>query len=211
MPIFERQISQGADDGYIYWYQSSWTHSPTGVNYATGAYDASSIKHSSWVEFRNNLIPPEAVIDAAKLNFISYGPNSAGPVNSKIRAVAEDSPSPPPSAADYLARTLTTHETLWDNIPAWETDGSYDSPDFKDVIQEIINREGWQQGNNILIFWDDLDDRSSHTLESRRRPRSYDSDPTKAATLTIEYHEAPVAGIPKGSSMAAKMIGAGLL
>ena len=191
MDSLERQITQGPDDGFIYWYASRWNYN-SGENYfRTGAYGTTSTKQSSWLEFRNIQIPPGAVIDAAKLTLIAYIAGSGNPVKTKIRAVAEDSPSPPASANDYVARTLTTHETLWDNIQAWTLGQSYNSPDFKDVIQEIINREGWQQGNNILIYWDDLDDRSTHASDCIRTACSYEKDAATAAKLTIEYHVPP--------------------
>ncbi|GAI91161.1 unnamed protein product, partial [marine sediment metagenome] len=97
----------------------------------------------------------------------------------------------------------------WDNLPHWTAEQVIDSPDFKVVIQEIINREGWLEGNNIMIYWGDCEGRSTEENLRCRELYAREGSTTKAAKLIIEYSIIKIK--PGGSSMAAKLMAAGLL
>ncbi|GAI15587.1 unnamed protein product [marine sediment metagenome] len=143
------------------------------------------------MRFLNIDIPQGATILNAKITFICRSADSLTEVNTKIQAAAEDNPGNPSSAEDYLTRPKTEATVNWDNIPPWEAEATYDSPDIKQVIQEVINRPTWEPGNALLIFWHDLDDRSTHNTGTERVPYSYNGKPIKAAILTVEYSIAP--------------------
>ncbi|GAH46716.1 unnamed protein product, partial [marine sediment metagenome] len=63
----------------------------------------------------------------------------------------------------------------------------YQSPDIKDIIQEIINLDGWASGNPLAIFWDDHDDRSDHNAATVRRYKSWDHADRQPPMLYIEW------------------------
>lgn len=46
----------------------------------------------------------------------------------------------------------TNAKVVWNNISPWETDKSYQTPDLSPIIQEIVDRRGWQSGNRVMIF-----------------------------------------------------------
>jgi len=191
MPTIEKRVSQGADDGYIKWNGAAWSYHPTSGDNIAGYYDSSMYKCSTWQLFRNITIPKAATILAAKLTYIADTSQSGTVVRTKVRAADEDNPTRPASTNDYLARPLTEALINWDGIPPWVVNQVYDSPDFKDVIQELVNRQNWQEGNAMLIFWDDRDDRSDHTARAARDISGYLRSPTKAPLLTIEYQVGP--------------------
>ncbi|GAH38671.1 unnamed protein product, partial [marine sediment metagenome] len=63
----------------------------------------------------------------------------------------------------------------------------YQSPDIKDIIQEIVNLPAWVSGNPIAIFWDDHEARTATDTERLRRARSWDHASRTPPMLYIEY------------------------
>ncbi|GAH54298.1 unnamed protein product, partial [marine sediment metagenome] len=72
------------------------------------------------------------------------------------------------------------------------------------IIQEIVNREGWESGNALALWWDDHDDRSSHTTNCRRIAASWDNTTYAAPALYVEYSTAT---IPTVTTQAVSNIG----
>jgi len=110
-------------------------------------------------------------------------------VNSRISAEDVDDAatfSSDSSAFDARWAARTTARVDWDNIGAWTLNTDYNSPDIKTVIQEIVDRAGWASGNDIVIFWDDFDDRSTHNTSRWRLAYSY-TTPASAPKLYIEW------------------------
>jgi hypothetical protein len=56
---------------------------------------------------------------------------------------------------DVSARPRTTAFTTW-NVPPWVNSGGttdwYGSPDLAAVVQELINRPGWQSGHALAFI-----------------------------------------------------------
>jgi hypothetical protein len=51
------------------------------------------------------------------------------------------------------------------------------SPDLAPLVQEIVDRPGWQVGNPLVLLVEG---------NGRRTAEAFDGDPTAAALLTIE-------------------------
>jgi len=145
------------------------------------------------MRFTNITIPKGSTITAAYITITARADRSATVVNSKIHGEDADSPSAFSDYSDYSGRPRTSAEVNWDDIPAWTQNNEYDSPDISAIIQEIIDREGWASGNALVIFWDDHDDRSTHSDQTNRAGQSYDGSSGQAPELHIEYTE-PAAG-----------------
>ena len=79
----------------------------------------------------------------------------------------------------------TTAVIDWDNMPTFTENVTLQSPDFANVIQEIVDRPGWVSGNSIVIFWEDFDDRSSHGARNIRGSWGYNGDSGQAAILCL--------------------------
>jgi len=153
-------------------YSTAWT------SLVAGFYSASYYKGGCGMRFRNITIPTYSIIESAKLTFTCSLTQIGTNVNTKIRGHDVNNSVQFTDKTDFDNRWTnesTTNIVLWDNIGIWTLNNEYDSPDIKTVIQEIVNRDGWINGNNLTLFWDDFDDRSSHLSSCERRGWTFDS------------------------------------
>ena len=134
------------------------------------------------LRFRNITIPQGATIDSAYLTFRSVsadGTNSNSSSTSlTIRAHDTDNASAFTSSDFNISnRTTTSASASW-NPSSWSTGSDYNSADFKSVVQEVVNRNGWSSGNSMAIIV---------TGSGHRSAQSYDSSPSTAARLRINW------------------------
>jgi len=157
------------------------------VGYTNSTYYA----QGCGIRFPNVTVPQGNTIVAAYLTLKCSYSRDANTVNSRISAEkVDDAPTFADDAAAFDARwaNRTTARVDWDAIPAWTAGVSYNSPDIKSVIQEIIDRPGWASGQAIVIFWEDFEDRSTHASNVRRTAYAWDyGSGANKAILTIEY------------------------
>ena len=163
------------------------------VSLFAGAYDAVNYQYGVGIRFNNIYVPQGATITEAHLSFISRA--SLGGVVTKTMVSAEDVDNAPAfinDSAVFDARFVnhTAARINWDGIGAWTVNLHYESPDIASVIQEVVSRPGWVQGNSIVIFWEDFDDRSNHA-GAGRDAFGYAGVPDQAPWLTITYGSAP--------------------
>jgi lysophospholipase L1-like esterase/Rieske Fe-S protein len=82
---------------------------------------------------------------------------------------------------DITSRAVTASGIFW-NPPAWNTVGAAGSeqqtPDIKNVIQEIVNLPGWSNGNSLAIIL---------TGTGKRVAESFDGSQSGAPLLHVEY------------------------
>ena len=88
---------------------------------------------------------------------------------------------------DLVDRTLTTASVFWTNLDAGTS--FIKSPDIATIIQEIVDRGGWSNGNDLTIIA--FDPQSSVRYYST----DYTTDPSAAAKITI-VHTAGAASVP---------------
>ena len=128
--------------------------------------------------FRGVAVPDNSTITAAYLEFTTDETDS---VTANVVIRAEDADNAASFAAvvnDVTGRTTTSASVSWP-IPAWGTIGATNqSPDLSGVIQEVIDRGGWAQGNNIAFVIDGSGERTAE---------SYNGSPGEAVRLHIEY------------------------
>lgn len=136
-------VAANADDGK--WVQFDGSFANDGNSEIIGK---STSEGNLFLLFSSVTIPQGATISSASITLKSDGSGDL-PVPVDIYASDADNPLAPASNAECTGATPTTASTYW-NIESWST--SNQSPDIKSVIQEIVNREGWQSGNSILLF-----------------------------------------------------------
>lgn len=143
-------------------------------------------------------IPQGATIDHAYLDFTIMQKKND---NTDVRIYAEDIDDATQyvnSNNDMLSRTLTDGTGVpgngrvnWNGIDAADVDTVITSPDLKNVVQEIVNRPGWNGGGpgtaGIINFIID-------TVKGDRRYYSRNANPAKAAKLRIETTSVAGAG-----------------
>ncbi|MCH8839671.1 MAG: LamG domain-containing protein [Planctomycetes bacterium] len=78
-------------------------------------------------------------------------------------------------------RPMTDAFVDWTNVENWVNNQWHDSPDLSAIIQEIVDRSGWADGNDLVILI------RSNDLNGKRQSFSHDDNGTKAAKLHVEY------------------------
>ncbi|MBN1671632.1 MAG: fibronectin type III domain-containing protein [Kiritimatiellae bacterium] len=123
-------------------------------------------------------VPQGALIQAAYLQFTADESHSE-PTELTLHGEAADE-SITFSYATVSARARTTASVNWNPSP-WavgSAGAAQRTPNLAAVIQEVVSRPGWQNGNTLALIV---------TGTGTRVAVSYDKDPAQAALLSITY------------------------
>ncbi|MGJ8681985.1 PilC/PilY family type IV pilus protein [Paraglaciecola sp.] len=139
------------------------------------------------VRFRNVAIPQGASIANAYLEFTAYQTSSSDYASFNISGVNEDDPGSFNNYTRYKLRDKSkTGAVAWTNIPRWIKDYTYQSPSITSVVQSIVNRTGWNSGNDMMmVFSNFVGIRGAYT---------YNGKPSGTARLVIEFEGAATPG-----------------
>jgi len=110
-----------------------------------------NVYKNAFMRYQNVPLLPGATVHAAWLEFTSADDRS-GPIELDIAANDVDNAPVLQMYADALAMTATSAIVAWDSLPAWITDGIYESPTFPSVVQEVVSRPGWVQNNALCVL-----------------------------------------------------------
>lgn len=104
------------------------------------------------MRFRDIAVPQGAVIDSAFITVWSHEDKSTSDV-AELTIYAEATDNAQTFTEDALidARTSTDAQVNWTVAEEWKIWQPYRSPDLKTIVQEIVNREGWEIGNAIAF------------------------------------------------------------
>jgi hypothetical protein len=131
-------------------------------------------------------VPKGATILNAYLQFTTKNDDSGLCTVSITGEAIDDSPGFINAVHNVSNRDTTTASTSW-VIPPWliigENGVNQQSPDIKDVIQEIVNRAGYSVGNAVTLII---------TGTGKRQAEAYDGNPSKAAILCVTYNPIPL-------------------
>lgn len=136
--------------------------------------------YSFGLRFTNISIPKNACIKEARIKLFSIGiPDRHDVVNCTIYADDVDSAQnfTVMGCLNRSGRTYSNNSIVWhEQLPynRWVT-----TPDITQIIQEIINRDGWKQGNNIALLFITFNSLDSAVFEN------YDMG--RPAELSIEW------------------------
>jgi len=135
------------------------------------------------LRFRDVSIPQSATILQATLSLPYADWLNGLPVVLSINAEDADT-----SYAFADSRPLVSDRPTTSAVADWtffeEPSGWFDAPDLTTVVQEVIDRPGWQAGSDLsVIIHNEATGTSKHYLDVL----AYDLDPANAAILTITY------------------------
>ena len=134
------------------------------------------------LRFRDMSIPQGATILQAKLSLPYRGWLKGLPVSLSIRAEDTDT-----SYSFANSRPLASDRPTTEAAVDWpiyaEPQDWFDAPDLSAVIQEVIDRPGWQAGNDLSVI---INNESTGTRSHYIDVYAYDNN-VKFATLTILY------------------------
>ncbi|HXV59508.1 MAG TPA: hypothetical protein VEK15_02355 [Vicinamibacteria bacterium] len=133
------------------------------------------------IRFQGLAVPPGAKIAGA---FVQFRTDETGsePSSLLIEGVnASNTPTFSSSTGNVSTRPRTSAEVGW-SPPTWTTIGSTTvaqrTPDISPIVQEIVNRSGWSNGNALALIV---------TGSGTRVATSYDGDPDGAPLLRVDY------------------------
>ena len=134
------------------------------------------------MRFANLSIPQGATITNAYIQF-TVDETGSSTTNLTIKGQATDNASTFTSSRYNISnRPLTTAAVAW-NPPAWTTVGqagmNQQTPELKDIVQEIVNRPGWSPNNGMAIII---------TGTGKRTAEAYEGAAHQAPLLVVTYN-----------------------
>lgn len=180
---YSARVAAIADDYAVYWDGAQWLWASASSGHLVGYTSAINYKGGSGLRFIDTNIVKNSHICTSVLT-VNAGANlNKNDVKSYISGELTDTGAFS-DLADYQARTHTTAKEAWDTIGAFTTGTNYVSPDFAAVIQEIVTNAA---ADDITLFLDDHDDRSTHVDNTYRKYRSREQSDTVQPLLTVNY------------------------
>ncbi len=132
------------------------------------------------VRFQNVDIPSGVTITRAYIEFTSVCNQSVATTLTITGQLNDDTTQFDGSNSDLSDRPETGTTVTWtiSGASAWSSGVTYQTPDLKGIVQEIVSREGWNAGNSMVFFFEGT---------GKRDVYSYDGDPNKAPFLHVEF------------------------
>ncbi len=147
------------------------------LNYDPGS---ANIAQTIGVRFSGIMIPRGAAITNAFVRFKGDGASS-GSLTFTISGEDALNPGTFTTASQNITdRTDTTATVSW-SPGAWSDGVDFDTPNLKEIIQEIIEQSGWDAGNAIVMMI------PPDTGTDTRRAFSFDDGVSPPPQLFIEY------------------------
>jgi len=178
----DRQVASDHDDCVVYW-DGSWQYNDDTIYHPQVGYGGTTYqKIQSGIRFTNINIPRNTTIEEARIELCAFSTDPLPNVATVLRGEDIGNASAFTDYDNFQGRSRTTAYVEW-AVPSWTKDIQYNSPNIKTILQEIVNRGDWDNGNDIVIFWGS----PNATSGTRRAASSYDSDASRSAILHIEY------------------------
>ncbi len=133
------------------------------------------------LRFNGVNIPRNATITAARLEFYSTSGQWIS-MDLQIAGEAADNSAAFSSSNRPSTRLLTTARVDHSSNMGWSTGTWYAFDDMKIVVQEIVNRSGWQSGNSLSIIL-----RGTGNSWARKWLRAREGGAAQAVRLVVTY------------------------
>ncbi|NNE30181.1 MAG: hypothetical protein HKN16_11125, partial [Saprospiraceae bacterium] len=131
------------------------------------------------IRFNNVGIPQGATIIDARFTFTGTTNSESSTTHMTIRAEATDSASTYAlNSYEISGRNQTTDSVDWNYVSTWNQNVEDTSPDISKIIQEVVDRPGWDSDNSMAFVITGFGERSI---------RSYNGSTTMAPKLAIYY------------------------
>jgi hypothetical protein len=191
-PVIISDIPQGATNSFYptsindecFW--QSWGSgfsyfvTTTVIGYSTISGDRSAFR------FPNISIPNGATIKSAIITFYAGEFLGANTCNVKLYCNDVSNAVAPTSAAIANALLLTAAYVEWNSLPAWSKYSSYNTPQLKSILQPIVNRETWGEGNALMVVVHN----NGSTADAIRLAYAFDANlPAYYPKLKIEWEK----------------------
>jgi|GEM_PF-5657496 len=163
------------------------------------------VNYYSWMTFNDLPMSSGARINKALLSVTAYPGIDPQEGQFAVMITGHCGPSvTPENLTEAFALVYCNTEVQWDVAGDWTPDTRYETPDIATVIHDIINQPGWDSGDDLSIYINEL---ASPFSDSWRQIYSYDggADDDYEPILKIWYNEiynieAESAGVVCGGS-----------
>ena len=135
------------------------------------------------LRFANINIPQGATILSARLEVYSASQPQWIAISFQYAGEASDNSAPFSAGSKPSQRPLTAARVNHSSSVNWNANTWYQLDDIRVIVQEIINRPGWQSGNSLSIIL-----RGTGTAYGRKFVRAFEGGATGAVRLIITYH-----------------------
>ncbi len=133
------------------------------------------------LRFRGITVPRGSTIHNAYVQF-TVDETSSVPTNLVLRAEAADDAQTYRTSRQNISSRPTTRGSVTWSVPAWNREGEAGSaqrtPNLASIIQDVVDRNGWQSGNALALVV---------TGQGKRVAESVNGRPSSSALLRIEY------------------------
>jgi hypothetical protein len=151
------------------------------------------------LRFTSVAIPPGVQVVSAYVQFTSRNGGDLNQTQLQVALEAADAPSPLLSDPYNFGLRERTDELSW-SPPVWDVANvateAQRTPNIASLVQSVVSRPGWQQGNPMVVLISGM---------GRRAAWSFDQSAARTARLCIAYQlPMPVAdcnGVPGGSDV----------
>jgi hypothetical protein len=151
------------------------------------------------IRFASVPVPRGATITAAWVQF-TVDETGATATPLAIQGLASDASAPFSAVARDVSRRARTAAAVSWSPAAWTAldvaGPAQRTPDLSAVVQEIVDRPGWREGNPLALLV---------TGSGRRTARAHESGAAKAARLHVEFDE-PETPLPSPTRVAASVV-----
>ena len=140
------------------------------------------------MRFNDVTIPQGSIITSAYVEF-EVDEVDTGATSLEFRAEdVDDAPAFTTAPFNLTTRAFTSAVVDWPNVPAWTTVSSkQQTPDLAPIIQEVVDRAGWVEGNSVIVVV---------TGSGERTAESYEGEAANAPLLHIEYSDTAGNSVP---------------
>jgi hypothetical protein len=146
------------------------------------------------LRFADVTVPQGATIQNA---YVAFTAKQSDDKTTKLQVVAEAADNAgafTDARGNISGRAKTSATVAWNDVPAWQKNEKYWTPDLSTLIQEIVNRGGWNANSAINIIV---------TGTGEREAWAYDGSASLAPVLYIEYSTSATSAAAASNGMAA--------
>ncbi|MFP5348668.1 MAG: VWA domain-containing protein [Gammaproteobacteria bacterium] len=137
------------------------------------------------IRFQKLRVPQGATITSARIEFEVDTTNTSSTSLTIKGEAADNTTTFTGTNSNISSRPTTTASVTWSSVPNLAVNQKLVSPDIKTIVQEIVNRPGWANGNAVSFVI---------TGTGTKNVESFDTEPGAAPLLRVTYssNTAPV-------------------
>ncbi len=132
------------------------------------------------LRFKDIAIPKNAIITEASIEF-EVDRQRNGAISMNIQGQAHDNPPTFRQQPRNISNRARTQTVAWNNLPVVARNGKMWAQNLEPIVQDLVNRAGWQSGNSMAFIL------TRRTGNGFRELESYNGEQANAPKLRVVY------------------------